>query len=91
MLSYTVDGLSFYYIPHSVPIKPGAEAKLATISVIEGEMNSVQVKAKMETLREKYTVETCPHKEQRCTDRVSLSSHLALQSHLRCVSRHISY
>jgi hypothetical protein len=47
---YAVDGLGFYYIPHSAPIKPRAEAKTATICVIEGEMTAVQVKTEMERL-----------------------------------------
>jgi hypothetical protein len=81
MLSYAVDGLSFYYIPHSVPIKPGAEAKLATISVIEGEMNSMQVKAKMETLREKYTAGRAHIKNRDA----QIAYHRHLVSHYRVI------
>jgi hypothetical protein len=47
---YFVDGLGFYYIPHSAPIKPRAEAKTTTICVIEGEMTAMQVKTEMERL-----------------------------------------
>jgi hypothetical protein len=47
---YVVDGLGFYYIPHSAPIKPRAEEKTSTICVIEGEMAALQVKTEMERL-----------------------------------------
>jgi hypothetical protein len=47
---YAMDGLSFYYIPHSISIRPKSDAKTDVIRVIEGEMNALQVKAEMERL-----------------------------------------
>jgi hypothetical protein len=41
-------------------------------------------------LREKHTVETCPHEEQRHVDRMSPSSCLALQSHPRHALRRVT-
>jgi hypothetical protein len=46
-----VDGLGFYYIPHSGAIKPrAAEAKTAMVRVVEGDMTAMQVRAGMERL-----------------------------------------
>jgi hypothetical protein len=47
---YTVDGLSFYYILNSTAVRPKAVAKTAVVRVVEGELTSLQVKAKMEWL-----------------------------------------
>jgi hypothetical protein len=47
---YAVDGLGFYYIPHSAAIRPRAESKAAIIRVVDGEMNALQVKSEMERL-----------------------------------------
>jgi hypothetical protein len=47
---YAVDGLGFYYIPHSAAIGPRAESKTAIIRVVDGEMNAMQVKSEMERL-----------------------------------------
>jgi hypothetical protein len=45
-----VDGLGFYYIPHSHTTRPRVEAKAAIIQVIEGEIRSTQVEAEMQRL-----------------------------------------
>jgi hypothetical protein len=50
MCGYAVDGRDFYYIPHSAAIRPRAEAKMAIVRVVEGEMTIMQVKSEMERL-----------------------------------------
>jgi hypothetical protein len=47
---YAVDGLCFYYIPHSQATRPRAEAKATIIQVVEGELNSTQMQAEMQWL-----------------------------------------
>jgi hypothetical protein len=47
---YAVDGLGFYYIPHSPATRPRSQARAAIIWVVEGEMNSMQVQAEMQRL-----------------------------------------
>jgi hypothetical protein len=47
---YAVDGLGFYYIPHSSATRPRSQARAAIIWVVEGEMNSMQVQAEMQRL-----------------------------------------
>jgi hypothetical protein len=50
MCGYAVDGLGFYYISHSVAIRPRAESKTPIVQVVNGEMNAIQVKSEIERL-----------------------------------------
>jgi hypothetical protein len=45
---YAVDGLSFYYIPNSVTVRPKVVAKTTMVRVVEGELTALQVKVEME-------------------------------------------
>jgi hypothetical protein len=47
---YAIDGLGFYYIPHSQTTQSRAEARAALIQVIEGELSSTQVQSQMQRL-----------------------------------------
>jgi hypothetical protein len=47
---YAVDGLGFYYIPHSLATRPRTEARAAIILVVDGEINSMQLQAEMQRL-----------------------------------------
>jgi hypothetical protein len=47
---YVVDGLGFYYIPHSQAPRPRTEAKAAIIQVVEGELSSIHVQPEMQCL-----------------------------------------
>jgi hypothetical protein len=47
---YAVDGLGFYYIPHSVAVRSKSAARLAMVRVVEGEMTASQARAEMERL-----------------------------------------
>jgi hypothetical protein len=57
---YAVDGLGFYYIPHSAAPRTKDLSKTAIIKVIEGTLSVAQVTAEMERLvpgKGKWTVE----------------------------------
>jgi hypothetical protein len=45
---YAVDGLGFYYIPHSAVPRNKEASKLAVIKVIQGALSVTQVQAEME-------------------------------------------
>jgi hypothetical protein len=47
---YVVDGLGFYYIPHSTTFKPKSDNTAAIIRVLEGEMIVTQIISEMERL-----------------------------------------
>jgi hypothetical protein len=47
---YAVDGLGFYYNPHSPAIRPRAEAKSYIVRVVEDELNTMQVQTEMQSL-----------------------------------------
>jgi hypothetical protein len=47
---YAVDGLGFYYIPHSAPSRPRAGVKTTLIHVTQGKMNAGQIKGELERL-----------------------------------------
>jgi hypothetical protein len=47
---YAVDGLGFYYMPHSAVLRNKEASKIAVIKVIQGNLTMAQVQAKMEQL-----------------------------------------
>jgi hypothetical protein len=47
---YVVDGLVFYYIPNSVAVRPRDVVKTALVQVVEGNMNTMQIRMELERL-----------------------------------------
>jgi hypothetical protein len=47
---YAVDGLVFYYIPNSVAVRPRDVVKTALVQVVEGNMNTMQIRMELERL-----------------------------------------
>jgi uncharacterized membrane protein YheB (UPF0754 family) len=47
---YDVDGLGFYYIPNSVVVRLRSMVKTTLVHVVEGNMNTMQIRLELERL-----------------------------------------